>query len=455
MHEHDHQDFSDEQTINEREIEIVDLPEDNQPQRKTQHTSPAPARKISLGPRLTWQQRRRQLIITASIVLTTLLIFMVSISPVQTLFQQLTTQHLMSGSNLFYFPQLPSWGFFTLDGRQLTSAPTVDSGPPVQLSIGTHTLLWRGEPFTPLQCTLVVPSYPGRQTCNVRDAGSNEYTRDAAMISFPIGLSLQQLPQSERTALTRTLQNVLDELQSSSIVQPGERYSYSLDGQSYIAREQLRAFQSFYLDTDTDTPAACTGPRFGSGCSLDSSDCRLLCSLNWPINASDPSTRGWHVVAVVRQNWEYSRDEQLVHADVPGDQHQVTFQITRVQHQWHAAFHPQGASPFDDPNCIGVVGQITSSEKYLQLDETQQRITWTYLSEQNRANGCLAIGTLHSGTGLDLPTSPDSRGYLLYRFDQLQAANDFAHQLWPMLPLADKQTQDLASHIETHPTFVS
>jgi hypothetical protein len=463
MYEHDHQEFSDEQPIDEHEIEIFDLPEDNQPEKKIQHASSnrthphARARKISLGPRLTLRQRRRQAIITGIIMLTALIIFLVSILPVQTLFKQLTSPSLMSGPNLFYFPQLPSWGTFTLDGRRLTSTPTVDSGPPVQLSEGTHTLVWRGEPFVPLQCTLVVPSFSERQTCSVRDAGSNEYTRDASMISFPIGLSLQQLPQNERTALTRTLQNVLDELQSSSIVQPGERYSYSLDGQVYTARNQLRAFQSFDLDTDADAPAECMGPRFGSGCSLDGTDCRLLCSVSWPTKASDPATQGWHVVAVVDQTWEYSDVGQsfLTQPNAPGDQHQVTFQITRVQHQWRAAFHPQGASPFDDPNCIGVVGQITSSPKYLQLDETQQRITWTYSSGPNRASGCLATGTVHSGTTLDLPTSANSTAYLLYRFDQLQAANEPARQLWPMLPLADKHTQDIASQIATHPAFVS
>ncbi len=459
MQEHDHQKFSD-----EREIEIFDLPEDDRPEKKTQDASPtrAHARKISLSPRHTLLQRRRQAIITGSIALTALIVFLVSTLPVQTLFKQLTSQEpaRLSGPDLFYFPQLPSWGAFTLDGRPLTSTPTVDSGPPVELPHGTHTLVWHGEPFSSLQCTLVVLPSSDRQTCNTHDAGSNQYTKDASMISFPVGLSLQQLPQRERAALTRTLQNALNELESNTTVQPGERYSYSQDGQVYTAHEQLQATQSFLLDTNTSTPAACQGPRFGPGCSQDRSDCRLICSINWPTNASDPRTQGWHVAVVVRQHWDYAQPgkpslSMPKETDTHGDQRLVTFQITRVQHQWRAAFHPQGASPFDDPNCIAVVGQITSSDKYLQLDETQQRITWTYSSAQNRASGCLATGTLHSGTTLELPTSGDSNTYLLYRFNQLQAANNLAHQLWPMLHQADKQTQDIALQIADHAVFVS
>jgi hypothetical protein len=163
---------------------------------------------------------------------------------------------------------------------------------------------------------------------------------------------------------------------------------------------------------------------------------------------------------VVRQTWDYAplgKPSPSIQkgTDTRGDQYLVTLQITRVQHQWRATFHPQGASPFDDPNCIAVVGQITSSDKYQQLVETQQRITWTYSSGQNRASGCLATGTLHSGTTLDFPASGDANAYLLYRFNQLQATNNLGHQLWPVLPLADKHTQNIALQIADHSVFVS
>ncbi len=462
MQEHDRQEFLGDQDIDEQAIEIFDLPGKGQAENKTQEAQSGSVRtrRIVWGPRYTLRQRKRQAIITSAIVVIALGIFLVSALPIQTFITQLTTPPLMSGPDLFYFPQLPSWGSFTLDGRRLTNTPTVDSGPPVQLAHGRHTLVWRGEPFAPLQCTLVVPPVADRQTCNTRDAGSNEYTKDASMISFPVGLSLQQLSSEERTALTKTLQHVLNELESSTTVRPGERYSYSQDGQVYTAREPLRATQSFLLDTDTSTPAACQGPRFGPGCSLDGSDCRLICSVNWPTNAHDAATLGWHVAVVVRQNWDYvveGKSPQTLQkgANTIGDERLVTFQIKREQHRWQAAFHPQGASPFDDPNCIAVVGQITSSDKYLQLDETQQRITWTYSSGQNRASGCLATGTVHSGATLDLPTSANSTAYLLYRFNQLQASNDLGHQLWPYLPVADKEVQQVAVQIASHPAFVS
>jgi hypothetical protein len=126
-----------------------------------------------------------------------------------------------------------------------------------------------------------------------------------------------------------------------------------------------------------------------------------------------------------------------------------------VQKQWHAAFHPQGASPFDDPNCIGLVGQITSFGEYQQLEETQQRITWSFSSGSNRASGCLATGSVQGGTSLQLPASSGNNVYLLYRFNQLQAASEPAHLLWPTLPFADKHVQDVAVQIANHAVFVS
>jgi hypothetical protein len=453
----EHEFFDDEQ-----EIEISDLSEEYKAG-KERRDAGTKARKISLSSRYTPQQKRRRTIITASIILVVLGIFLVNVFPIQTLLTKLLPsdkKQMLSGDNLFYFPEFPSWGAFTLDGRTLQSAPTTDSGPPAAIPRGTHVLQWRGEPFAPLQCRLVVPPVVEQQNdCIIRPGGANEYTKDAWIIAFPESPSLEQLPQSEQTALKHVLQNLLDKLESSETVRVGEQYSYQQNGHVFTAKQPLQATQRFVLDTDTSTMGECKGPRFGTECTNGGrSDCRLICTLNWPTRVGDTTMMGWHVAAVVRQNWEYTlfnKQESQPGVDTLGDQYLVTFQVTRVQKQWHAAFHPQGASPFDDPNCIGLVGQITSFGEYQQLEETQQRITWSFSSGSNRASGCLATGSVQGGTSLQLPASSGNNVYLLYRFNQLQAASEPAHLLWPTLPFADKHVQDVAVQIANHAVFVS
>lgn len=453
----EHEFFDDEQ-----EIEISDL-SDGYKTGKEQHGTMANAQKISLSSRYTPQQKRRRTIITGSIILVVLSIFVVSVFPVQTLLTNLLPsdkKQVLSGDNLFYFPEFPSWGAFTLDGHALKSAPMTDSGPPITITRGTHVLRWSGEPFAPLQCKLIVPPVvEQQQDCIVRPGGANEYTKDAWIIAFPNSPSLEQLPQSEQAALKQVLQNQLDRLESSETVQAGEQYSYQQGSRVYTAKQPLQATQRFVLDTDTSTFGECKGPRFGTECTNGGrDDCRSICTLNWPTRVGDTTMMGWHVAAVARQNWVYTpfnQQESQSRASTRGDQYLVTFQVTREQKQWHATFHPQGASPFDDPNCIGLVGLLTSLGEYQQLEETQQRITWSFSSGSNRASGCLASGSVEGGTSLQLPASSGSNVYLLYRFNQLQAASEPAHLLWPTLPFADKHVQGVAVQIANHAVFVS
>jgi len=448
----EHEFFDDEQ-----EIEMSDLSEEYKPD-KERHDAATNARKISLASRYTPQQRRRRTIITGAIMLIVLSVFLVSMFPVQTLLTNLlpsNKKQALSGDNLFYFPEFPSWGAFMLDGQPLKSTPATDSGPPIAITRGTHMLQWRGEPFAPLQCELIVPPVVSQlqKNCIVRPGGANEYTKDAWIITFPNSPSLEQLPSSEQAALKQVLQGLLNKLESSETIQAGEQFSYRQNGPAFTAKQPLQATQRFVLDTDISTFGECKGPRFGTDCTNGGrDDCRLVCTLNWPTRVGDASMLGWHVAAVARQNWEYTSQAGV---NAPGDQYLVTFQVTREHNQWHATFHPQGASPFDDPNCIGLVGLLTSLGEYQELVETQQRITWSFSSSDNRASGCLATGSVEGGTSLQLPASSGSNVYLLYRFDLLQAASEPAHLLWPTLPFADKHVQDVAVQIANHAVFVS
>lgn len=448
--------------LDDKEIEVVeigDLPEDSE-------TKASKTKKVSLAPRFSLKQRKRQALLTISIALITLFIFLANAFPLGAVFTLLSksilnpTPQRLSGPDLFYFQSLPSWGSFTIDGRRLAQAPTIDSGPPVKLAPGEHLVEWYAEPFVPLSCTLAVDSSKTKETCRTWTTGANEYTKDASVIEFPSGLSLNQLPNAERQELTRTIQSFLDDLQSSAIVQPGERYAYNQRNKSsFLATKNLRATQRFLLDTNTNEPATCEGPRFGSTCSKGDNDCRLLCTLNWPADKGNPPT-GWNVATVIRPTWEYTPLDGSTLApdkriETRGDQYIVTLQVTRTQKSWHVSFHPQGASSFDDPNCIATIGLILSRQSYLTEEKTQQRVTWTFSSGSNRASGCLAEATLHSGATLESPISRTVDARVFYRFGMLVAADDNAHRLWPALPIASKQAQGIAQEIGDKPAFVS
>src|SRR5436190_1236805 len=104
MFEFNHDDA---QFPDEREVEISDLPGKGKKQPYSQ--------RISLGTRFSSRQRHRQTIITCTIVLIALITLLFSISPVKDLLltkfsDSSPTPKLLTGNNLFYFQDLPSWG---------------------------------------------------------------------------------------------------------------------------------------------------------------------------------------------------------------------------------------------------------------------------------------------------------------------------------------------------------
>lgn len=436
-----------------KEIEISDLPgaEDSIP----------PVKRISLQARYSFQQRRRQVIITTGVVLLALLALLGSLPQIQQLIASRVSgasdTATAPSSDYFYFQNLPSWGTFFFDGKPLMHMPALNDDPPVRLPAGKHVLEWRATPFQTMSCTLLVPSDPEQQTCTVRFSGSNAYVRSASLVSFPQTLSLNQLTSSQRAALLKAAQSLLDTLQSSTTVQPGEFYTYNQGMQPRQATKPLTARVRFVLDSDTSRPAQCNGLRFGPACSYAGNDCRSFCTLPWP-QASDAVNAGWHAAAIVRPTWTYTDAAGRVIAppqgvDASGDQQFVMLHITWQAGQWHVTFHPQGTSSFDDPNCLSTMGSIMTKPAYNSTP--QQRVIWTFSSISNRSTGCLATATLHDGDNLQVAPAQTSAAYVLQRFGVLMAANDTAHRLWPNLPLADDYARNVARDIVQNAVFVS
>lgn len=463
------QDFPDD------DIELQDLPADGDGSNSGQEELPITSirKRVSLRPRYSLRQRRRQAILTGSIVLVALLVILGSSLPIRNLVVA-RLQHpapvpdpastLPSGPDYFYFQTLPSWGTMTLDGHALARVPSIVSNlPPVRMPHGRHMLAWHAEPFEPLSCTFFVPLQPDKQTCKIYPTSVNGYANEVSLIAFPVTPSLTLLPSAPREELLQTAQNLLDTLQSSETVLPGERYTSNPDTHTVsIASEPLHAQLRFLLDTDTTQPAACSGPSFGPACSVSGNDCRLFCTLTWPEPDIAPSLYGWDVAAIIRPTWTYTamhymsegKQQTQRGAAIRGEQHFVTFHVTWSRGQWHVSFHLQGASSFDDPNCITTIGQIAGDPAYHIIEPTQQ-VTWTFSSGPNRASGCVAIAVLHTGTSTQWPPPDGAAAYLIQRFGVLLAANDTAHQFWPNLPLASAYEQSVAEDIATRPAFVS
>ncbi len=464
-------DFSDDVHITDLtddDIQFTGLKEagDRPPDDKA--TTPA-VHYTSLRPRFSRRQRRIQATITASIIFIVVLLLLSSIpavrSPVmQNIFSTRPTPSPtpLSGPDLFYFPLLPPWGHFKLDGHPLAHAPTTYDELPMRLSRGVHRLEWQAESFTTQQCILTVPQAApaGAQSCVIHPLVSpNVQTRGASQIAFPGTLSLNALPPAQRQALIQAAQRQLDTLRGTTQVERGELYSYARNESTPPAATQpLQASLRFILDTDGSLMEGCEGLRFDNSCFIGTQNCHLFCTLAWPDkNIQGVSKDGWDVAAIFRAHWQYTTSNQshATGSTPEGLPQFVTFHITRANHQWNVAFHPQGESSFDDPNCISTMSKIAFYSGYQLITRTHQHINWQFISGTNRAWGCLAVGTPRPAPGSgDTPISP-APIFLIERFGVLLAVGEEPHRLWQAMPVASADVQNQAFTIAHNAAFTS
>ncbi len=447
----------------EQIVEIQDLDVERKQKNNATRKSLA-AYSLVLSKRLSFEQRRKRIAVTSSLFLIGLLVLLVSMQSMWGVFSWLVPAQKTDATReqLFFFQTLPPWGSMTLDGHQLTQVPTLISQQPITLTKGFHVFVWHAEPFDTQQCILVVAPARGLQTCKTSIVGMNGYGRQATLINFPTAPSLLSMSVEQRLALIQDTQQFLDNLQATTVVQPGERYVYNLD-QSVVrtAVTPLQVTHRFVLDTNTALPADCEGISLGVSCFVDGHDCRLFCTLNWPGVSNDVAgaNADWHVAAIIRPIWQYTpliQSSVAAAAEplfVSGGQQYVTLRIRWQQGDWAISFHQQGASSFDDPNCITAMNTLVTQPSYQSLPSVGQQLYWSYLSGKNRADGCLAMTMQQVFVPNDANFS--SQAMLLERFGVLLAANDAAHQLWPALPLATPLEQQVASNIAHQAVFVS
>lgn len=454
MNEREYDDLHDDNTI-----EVSDLPEEPALTGRKRRPATSP-RRISLRPRWSRRPRLLQAVGTISLVLIALLLLLSTFLPLRAVIQipfmgPSPTPSLLAGRDLFYFNALPSWGTVLLDGHPLSHIPTliISDEPPVRLPAGRHLLEWRADPFEPLRCTLVVPPVQGEgaRMCNVTDAPSTRFAEHAWLITLPVSLS--HLPGSQREALIQATQSLLDTLQSTEIVQPGEHYLEAEEPyQVHTATQPLQATLRFHLDTDTTQPASCSGVSLGHGCSIAGQDCRLFCTPLWPKTRSARSLQEWNIAAIFHTSWQYTTldgklitpKQQNAHSPVRTEQF-VTLHVIWQQGRWQVSFQNQGASSFDNPVCTATISVIVLNPSYHFVPGTTDPLSWAFTSGPRPAAGCLAAARVLQGASQS--STQLLNVILLRRFGVLLAANQAAHQLWPTLPLADEDEQRLAQYL--------
>src|SRR5579863_1514747 len=149
------------------EIEVSDIPVTDDAE-----SLPTPGSlRLSLGPRLTRQQRAVRGTVTAGFLILAVLLILGSYLPARDVitlsFESLiptSVPALAPGANLFYIQRTLSWSTISLDGHTLAHVPVTSSNTPLELTRGSHEVVWRAEPFEPISCTVSVPA-AAKDTC--------------------------------------------------------------------------------------------------------------------------------------------------------------------------------------------------------------------------------------------------------------------------------------------------
>lgn len=173
--------------------------------------------------------------------------------------------------------------------------------------------------------------------------------------------------EKERFELIQAVQSQLDTLQSTTIVQPGERYTLEEHpGQIRTATTLLRATLHFALDTNTRVPVICKGISLGEGCTIGGQDCRLFCTPLWP---KTPGA-AWDIAALFHSTWQYSTldgkpiaSSTAAAARPQREEQFVVLHVTWQQRHWQVGFEDQALSSFDDPVCVATIGSVGNVSK--------------------------------------------------------------------------------------------
>ena len=456
------------------DVEIVDLPDDDEPERRGRNQlRPYATRAQSfVTPLLHSRQRRVRLTLIASILAIIVLVVLASSVPVRNLAVRLVASHvptptvpLVAGVDLFYISGAPSWGQAYLDGHVLEHLPRIGVDAPLRLARGQHTLEWRAAPFQTQRCLVSVPPDYGVDTCHYNDSVHISSALSAWSLSFQA--SLQLLPDNQQQALIQAVQTALDAESSSTTVQPGEQYNAPAQrGVFATAQQPLRATLHFALDSVPLSPLSgpCTanGQNSGQVCVLWGQDCHVFCA-DPTADSTGGFQKAWDVLGVALPEWDYTtlqgkpiaQNQPDGFGGAEGYELLLPLHITWNGKSWQVAVPLDVANqfPFGNPFCTSAQNEVSIDPSLNGTILQSLPVVWRYASGSVGAAGCVvvAVPTPNPVNVLATPTplssSSSIAAYCLQRFGVLLAANDVAHRLWPTMPVADAYEQKLAQQL--------
>lgn len=448
------------------DVEIVDIDE-KLVRAPTSRMSP---KRSSLAPRFSLQQRRKQVFITASVVVLLLLVFAGSYAPTRTfvlnnVFPPPTpTVPLLPGADLFYVSANPPWGQLFTDNKPVKHLPVIGVDKPLALERGHHILEWRAAPFNVQRCSVSVPRLYRSDTCPMNSFALTYIDTIASLITFSV--SLTSLSNEQRTSLVETIQEALNAEQSVDTVQVGERYAIPDNKkQVAIATQPLKATLHFQLNTDVNANVFCIDSIFGmpnQSCMFNGQDCRLLCSLPHFVLERAGATNTWTAYGIVRSSWDYATlDGRRVAQNQPAstgdgslDEHLMSFSISWDGTRWHVAtmFTTEVGAIANEggPTCFPAVDNFLSYGTLTPRLSAGASYSVQYVAGAVHASGCLVTVSIMRDNGNRLATpqvAVASVAYALQRFGVFIAINDAAHKLWPNMPVADTYEQGIARQL--------
>jgi hypothetical protein len=408
---------------------------------------------------------RRRIFIIACIVLI-LVIISVGVSPLRNMIFRLSvgvapTATPIPGDNLFYIQEAFP-GTVTLDGHHVTNIldsniqPPINPKkyPPLRLAVGVHRVVWQGNPFNPIACTVYVPSFARTQPCSYESPVSLTSGINAWLISFTPALS--NLPAGQQTQLKSAIQATLDTLNTSDTVQPGEQYlriNATGNATPDTATQPLKATLSLHLDTDPASNRSCVS-GYGDTCTYNGQNCLQICTFDY-------RKSGWLAVALYYPAWTYTTESgQVIAQNQPdtnstsvGIDHSVLLQVKWNGQLWlvrdlstlsQNSQAQIGVLDTSVPACASLTGLVGALTKYASTSgDGHILIQWQYYVGNDPAMGCLGVAVPS-----DNPKAHPA--YFLYRFGVLLAANSLAHSYYPDLPMADAYAQGIAQDIAAY-----
>lgn len=439
----------------DQDVKITNLSDNEQTDEKDQEAH-QPTPRALLRPKHRWRILQLGAVLVAGMLC--LLLFLQSTPGVgsallRSLFGPTSTPTTaVSEISAFYIDASPSWGTLSIDGKKVAHLPIEKRDQPMRLAPGRHSFLWQAAPFPAQSCALTLPTPLGISGSCLTDETLQAPGGEPAMKIF-FQNSLLTLPRQQQQALTTSIQQSLNTLSTSDIVQPGEHFlaippnSSTASSPIQIARQPLLGTLHFTLESRNDAP--CTGISELHDCTTDGQSCYALCT---PFGLAcvifcPPANAGasWYALAVVRLSWTYTTmDGQVVAAnqnDALGGAaslaHPVVLRINWNGRQWQVQA---------SPTFVGIPFACASTESDNNaLGITLFDVVWHYLSSANNASGCLITVTPANGTA-----TTGEPMIFLHRFGVDLAINTLAQQMNPNMSRPDAYEVQLAQQLEAH-----